>query len=63
MLKFDAQEAKTPHSGGLAGRLDAIPAPQESPATPRFGLWEGFGVADSFFDPLPDDLVKVFGAE
>jgi prevent-host-death family protein len=32
-------------------------------ATPRFGLWDGFGVPDSFFEPLPGDLVKAFSGE
>ena len=43
--------------------LRPIPQAPEKPATPRFGLWEGFGVADSFFEPLPDDFVKAFGGE
>ena len=28
---------------------------------PRFGLYDGFGVSPSFFDPLPDDLLEAFG--
>ena len=43
--------------------LRPIPAPRDSSGTPRFGLWEGFGVAGSFFDRLPDDLLKAFGGE
>jgi antitoxin (DNA-binding transcriptional repressor) of toxin-antitoxin stability system len=31
--------------------------------TPRFGLWEGFGVSDAFFEALPDDLVAAFNGE
>ena len=31
--------------------------------TPRFGLWDGFGVSESFFDPLPDDILKAFNGE
>ena len=31
----------------------------ELPKEPRrFGLWDGFGVSESFFEPLPDDLMK-----
>lgn len=41
--------------------LRAIAARPERAGTPRFGLWEGFGVAESFFEPLPDDVVKAFG--
>lgn len=43
--------------------LRAIPAPPESPGTPRFGLWEGFGLRESFFEPLPDELAKAFSGE
>jgi prevent-host-death family protein len=32
----------------------------EQPKSPRFGLWEGFGVSESFFEPLPDDILKPF---
>lgn len=43
--------------------LRAMPAPPSAAATPRFGLWEGFGVAESFFDPLPEEIQKAFGGE
>ena len=43
--------------------LRAILAPPGSPGTPRFGLWEGFGLPESFFEPLPDELAKAFSAE
>lgn len=43
--------------------LRPIPAAPNRPGTPRFGLWDGFGVPDSFFEPLPDDLVKAFRGE
>ncbi len=26
-----------------------------------FGMYDGFGVSASFFDPLPDDLLEAFG--
>jgi len=26
-----------------------------------FGMYDGFGVSSSFFDPLPDDLLEAFG--
>jgi antitoxin (DNA-binding transcriptional repressor) of toxin-antitoxin stability system len=26
-----------------------------------FGMYEGFGVSPSFFEPLPDDLLEAFG--
>ncbi len=29
----------------------------------KFGLWEGFGVSESFFEPLPDDILKSFNGE
>ena len=33
-------------------------------AEPRkFGLWEGFGVSDGFFEPLPDELLAAFHAD
>lgn len=28
--------------------------------TPEFGIYDGFGVAESFFEPLPDDLLRAF---
>jgi prevent-host-death family protein len=28
--------------------------------TPEFGVYDGFGVSDSFFEPLPDDLLRAF---
>jgi antitoxin (DNA-binding transcriptional repressor) of toxin-antitoxin stability system len=40
--------------------LHPVPAGTNYQGTPRFGLWDGFGVPDSFFEPLPDDLVKAF---
>ena len=43
--------------------LRPIPASGEWSGTPCFGLWAGFGVADSFFDPLPGDLLKAFDGE
>ena len=43
--------------------LRPIPAAPNSPRTPRFGLWDGFGVPESFFEPLPHDLVKAFRGE
>jgi antitoxin (DNA-binding transcriptional repressor) of toxin-antitoxin stability system len=27
---------------------------------PEFGVYDGFGVSDSFFEPLPDDLLRAF---
>jgi prevent-host-death family protein len=29
-------------------------------AAPEFGIYDGFGVSDSFFEPLPDDLLGAF---
>jgi antitoxin (DNA-binding transcriptional repressor) of toxin-antitoxin stability system len=29
----------------------------------RFGLWDGFGVSESFFEPLPEELMKAFYGE
>ena len=43
--------------------LRAIPKEDEQRKAPRFGLWEGFGVSESFFEPLPDDLLKAFNGE
>ena len=43
--------------------LRAIPAPPDGPGTPRFGLWEGFGLSESFFEPLPDEIAKAFSGE
>ncbi|MBI3207512.1 MAG: type II toxin-antitoxin system Phd/YefM family antitoxin [Candidatus Solibacter usitatus] len=25
---------------------------------PKFGLWDGYGLSKSFFDPLPDDILR-----
>jgi len=30
---------------------------------PQFGIYEGFTVPESFFDPLPDDLLRAFNGE
>jgi prevent-host-death family protein len=30
---------------------------------PEFGIYDGFGVSESFFDPLPDDLLRAFNGE
>ena len=35
----------------------------EPQAPRRFGLWDGFGVSESFFEPLPEDLLKAFYGE
>ena len=43
--------------------LRAIPNENEQRKAPKFGLWEGFGVSESFFEPLPDDLLKAFNGE
>ena len=29
----------------------------------RFGLWDGFGVSESFFEPLPEEILKAFNGE
>jgi prevent-host-death family protein len=29
---------------------------------PEFGIYDGFGVSDSFFEPLPDDIIDAFSA-
>jgi antitoxin (DNA-binding transcriptional repressor) of toxin-antitoxin stability system len=41
-------------------RLD-VSEPAKEPRT--FGLWDGFGVSESFFEPLPDELIKAFYGE
>jgi len=28
--------------------------------TPEFGMYDGFGVSESFFEPLPDDILRGF---
>ena len=43
--------------------LRSIPAAPDCSGTPRFGLWDGFGVPDSFFEPLPEDLVDALGGQ
>lgn len=43
--------------------LKAIPKEPGVKALPRFGLWEGFGVSGSFFEPLPDEMLKAFNGE
>ena len=37
--------------------------PAANKQIPRFGLWEGFGVSESFFEPLPEDVLKAFNGE
>ena len=43
--------------------LRAISAEPEQRKVPRFGLWDGFGVSESFFEPLPNDILKAFYGE
>ena len=44
--------------------LRAIPSEQpEEPKTRRFGLWDGFGVSESFFEPLDEETLKAFYGE
>jgi prevent-host-death family protein len=43
--------------------LRPIPARSTSPGTPCFGLWDGFGVPESFFEPLPEDFVNAFSGK
>jgi prevent-host-death family protein len=43
--------------------LRRIEAREPAPEPRRFGLWDGFGVSESFFEPLPDDLLKAFNGE
>ena len=79
MIEVNVQEAKTHLSRYLEAvekgevvvvcrhnkpiaELRAIAGKPEQPK-PRFGLWEGFGISDSFFDPLPDDVLKSFNGE
>jgi antitoxin (DNA-binding transcriptional repressor) of toxin-antitoxin stability system len=79
MIEVNVQEAKTHLSRYLdavergevvvvcrhnkpIAELRAIAGKPEQP-TPRFGLWEGFGISDSFFGPLPDDVLKSFNGE
>ena len=35
----------------------------ESPdlGEPEFGIYDGFGVSESFFEPLPGELINAFG--
>ena len=30
---------------------------------PQFGIYEGYTVPESFFDPLPDDILRAFNGE
>ena len=50
------------HNKPLA-ELRAIAVTKNDAEVPRFGRWEGFGVPDSLFEPLPDELVKGFSGE
>ena len=43
--------------------LRAVSEDTLTPKLPRFGLWEGFGISESFFEPLPDDILKAFNGE
>ena len=37
----------------------------ESPdlGEPEFGIYDGFGVSESFFEPLPGELINAFGGD
>lgn len=75
MIRLNIHEAKT-HLSRYLDRLSKgeiivlcrrnVPIAEIRPVpTPRteprpFGLAQGFEVPDSFFDPLPDDLVDAF---
>jgi prevent-host-death family protein len=43
--------------------LRPILAAPASAGTPRFGLWDGFGVSETFFEALPGDLIQAFNGE
>jgi len=45
--------------------LRAISKASEAPEKkrPRFGLWDGFGVSESFFEPLDEETMKGFYGE
>lgn len=79
MIKVSVQDAKTHLSRYLAAVEDGevvvvcrhnkpiaelrkveTPEPREPR---RFGLWDGFGVSETFFEPLPDDLLKALTGE
>jgi antitoxin (DNA-binding transcriptional repressor) of toxin-antitoxin stability system len=79
MIKVNVQEAKTHLSRYLdavekgevvilcrhnkpIAELRKIGEP-EAKEPRRFGLWDGFGVSESFFEPLPDDILKAFNGE
>jgi len=47
------------HNKPIAERR-AIQSEPELRKAPRFGLWDGFGVSESFFEPLPDNILKAF---
>lgn len=38
-------------------------ATPDATAVPRFGLFDGFGVADSFFEPLDEDVLRAFSGQ
>jgi antitoxin (DNA-binding transcriptional repressor) of toxin-antitoxin stability system len=41
--------------------IRAIKQPSRQEGKRTFGMYEGFGVSPSFFDPLSDDLLEAFG--
>ncbi len=43
--------------------LRLIPIALASAGTPRFELWAGFGVSESFFEGVPGDLIQAFNGE
>jgi prevent-host-death family protein len=43
--------------------LRAVSEETLAPKRPRFGLWDGFGVSESFFEPLDDEILKAFNGE
>ena len=79
MIQVNVQEAKTHFSRYLdaveAGEVVIVCRhnkpiaelrrlePREPKEPRKFGFYEGFGVSESFFEPLPDDLLKAFNGE
>ena len=51
-------------ANGTQNAAAAMTTPAKAKAKPRLGVAKGeFSVPESFFEPLPDELLKAFGGQ
>ncbi len=44
-------------------KIEEDPEKSKKKRVPEFGLWDGFGVSESFFEPLDEETMKGFYGE